>query len=189
MEMEINGLTIPYTVEERRVKNARLSMKHGKLQLRVIIPQGYGYVKEFIESNRNWIYRSAQHVLSSQDKVKDIELTYRSEDELKKLAHHYIGIYKRRLGVEVNNIRFKYLKSRWGSCSGLKNVNFNMYLRYMPDEFVEYMVIHELTHLIHMNHSWRFWAVVSNHMPDYRKYDRELKLYWIKIQLEGLEVK
>ena len=65
-------------------------------------------------------------------------------------------------GVSIKRITYKDVSSRWGSCSSLGNVNFNVWLLLSPRELVEYVVCHELAHLIELNHSPKFWAEVDN---------------------------
>lgn len=64
-------------------------------------------------------------------------------------------------GVQFNRVTYKDVSSRWGSCSGLRNLNFNVWLLLAPKELVDYVVCHELAHLKEMNHSAKFWAEVD----------------------------
>lgn len=66
-------------------------------------------------------------------------------------------------------IRIKNQQKRWGSCSQKGNVNFNWRLILIPDEILDYMVVHELCHLVHMNHSADFWGLVASIIPDYQQ--------------------
>lgn len=75
----------------------------------------------------------------------------------------------------ITGVRLKYNSSNWGSCSSKGNVNLSTRLLFAPDEVVDYVIIHELAHLIEMNHSARFWKIVSDIMPDYK--DKEI---WLK---------
>ncbi len=76
----------------------------------------------------------------------------------------------------ISNVRLKYNKSNWGSCSTGKNLNFSVRLFFAPDEVIDYVVIHELAHLVEMNHSDRFWNIVGSIMPDYMEKERILKI-------------
>jgi len=66
-------------------------------------------------------------------------------------------------------------RTRWGSCSIKKNINLNQVLLFLRPELVEYLMIHELCHTVHMNHSKNFWELVGTHCPDYRALDKELR--------------
>lgn len=77
---------------------------------------------------------------------------------------------------DINSVRLKYNKSNWGSCSTGKNLNFSVRLFFAPDDVIDYVVIHELAHLIEMNHSDKFWKIVSDIMPDFDKKEKLLKI-------------
>jgi predicted metal-dependent hydrolase len=76
----------------------------------------------------------------------------------------------------INSIKLKYNKSNWGSCSSGSNLNFSVRLFFAPDDVIDYVVIHELSHLIEMNHSDRFWKIVEKIMPNYQNAEKILKL-------------
>lgn len=84
---------------------------------------------------------------------------------------HYAGL----MNVQYGRITIRNQKTRWGSCSSKGNLNFNCLLMLAPDEVVDYVVIHELCHLIEMNHSKAFWKQVEQMMPDYKKHRKWLK--------------
>ncbi|MEZ4910661.1 MAG: YgjP-like metallopeptidase domain-containing protein [Saprospiraceae bacterium] len=76
-------------------------------------------------------------------------------------------INDRYFGKEINSVRLKYNKSNWGSCSSGKNLNFSVRLLLAPLEVIDYVIVHELSHLIEMNHSKKFWEIVQKIKPDY----------------------
>ncbi len=76
--------------------------------------------------------------------------------------------------VKMNDLRLKYNKSNWGSCSTKGNINLSSRLLLAPIEVMDYVIIHELTHLIHPNHSRAFWHKVAEVMPDYKQKERWL---------------
>ncbi len=75
----------------------------------------------------------------------------------------------------INAVKLKYNVSNWGSCSKKCNVNLSLRLLFAPDHVIDYVIIHELSHLIEMNHSDRFWKVVEEIDPDYRSKEKWLK--------------
>ena len=79
------------------------------------------------------------------------------------------------MGVDYGRISVRQQKTRWGSCSVRGNLNFNWKLALMPEEILDYVVVHELAHRVEMNHSPRFWAVVETVLPDWRERRRWLK--------------
>lgn len=83
--------------------------------------------------------------------------------------------YAEMLGVRYEDIRIKDQKSRWGSCSGKGNLNFNWRLIMAPEQVLDYVVIHELCHLRHMDHSREFWELVESICPIYKQLKKWLK--------------
>lgn len=94
-----------------------------------------------------------------------------------------VAEYSRIIGVSCNNIRIKDTKSRWGSCSSKGNLNFSWRIIMAPADVMDYIIIHELCHLIHMNHSKEYWAAVGQYMKDYTKYKEWLKTNGMKLHI------
>jgi len=78
----------------------------------------------------------------------------------------------------VKKISVRNQKTRWGSCSRSGNLNFNFRVVYLPDYLVDYIVVHELCHLGELNHSRKFWDLVSQTIPKHRELRRELRKYF-----------
>ena len=86
------------------------------------------------------------------------------------------------LGFEINTVRTKLEKSKWGSCSSKKNINLSAYLILLPERLTDFVIIHELCHLKEMNHSPRFHALVNQYTGGReRELEKELKRYSINI--------
>lgn len=85
--------------------------------------------------------------------------------------------YAPRIGVTFGRVAIRDQKSRWGSCSAKHNLNFNWKLIMAPAEVLDYVVIHELCHLIEFNHSARFWNLVEKQMPEYEAWKKWLKAH------------
>ena len=86
-------------------------------------------------------------------------------------------INDRHFHEDIKSIRLKYNQSNWGSCSAKKNINLSSRLLFAPQEVIRYVIIHELAHLKELNHSRKFWKIVSEVMPDYKKHEKWLKKY------------
>lgn len=78
-------------------------------------------------------------------------------------------------GLAPDSWQIKDIHSAWGSCSSKRNITLSLNLIQKREELIEYVVLHELCHLKHMNHSKEFWGLVENYMPNYRECRRELK--------------
>ncbi len=89
----------------------------------------------------------------------------------------YIEKAARDLEQSFQKINIRDSKSRWGSCSARKTISLSWRLILAPPEVAEYVCIHEVAHLLHMNHSKAFWKVVSGLCPAYRNHQKWLKHY------------
>lgn len=96
----------------------------------------------------------------------------------KKHAKEIIGKIAARkaleMGVSFHKISLRSQKSRWGSCSSKRTLSFNFCLVAAPQEVLEYVVVHELAHLVHRNHSKSFWALVQKHCQNYKQHRKWL---------------
>lgn len=79
------------------------------------------------------------------------------------------------MNVTYGHISIREQKTRWGSCSGKGNLNFNWRLIFAPEEVLDYVVVHELAHRREMNHSKAFYAIVESILPDYKNRKKWLK--------------
>lgn len=91
------------------------------------------------------------------------------------LYHKLLYLNKLYFGKTVNDFKLKYTNSLWGSCSRAGNINISTRLLFAPEEVIDYVMVHELAHLIHHNHSDAFWAEVERCLPNYMDQERWLK--------------
>jgi len=92
-----------------------------------------------------------------------------------------VALYTKLIGVQPSSVKINGAKTRWGSCSARKSINFSWRLIMADDEVIDYVVVHELAHIIQMNHSKKFWDVVENVLPDYR--ERKARLHTLQKRL------
>jgi predicted metal-dependent hydrolase len=86
---------------------------------------------------------------------------------------YYAGLMK----ASPTAVKINGAKTRWGSCSAKKSINFSWRLVMSDDAEIDYVVVHELAHITEMNHSTRFWAIVAGVLPDYKERQKRLKRY------------
>lgn len=91
------------------------------------------------------------------------------DQKAKELLNASIARFAPLIARPINHISFKHMRTRWGSCNKAKGyINLNLDLITKKKEFIEYVVLHELAHLVYANHSKDFYALISKHMPDYK---------------------
>jgi predicted metal-dependent hydrolase len=85
------------------------------------------------------------------------------------------------MNLQPKSVSFRNQKSRWGSCSSQGRINLNWKLACFDQDIQDYVIIHELAHLVHQNHSKRFWSLVEKYMPDYKKHSQRLENQAFKV--------
>lgn len=178
--LPVNGVTFLYTL-----KRPILSRK-----LRILIkPSGdvvvtaprsvtLAKIEHFLKEQAAWIIEKVNFAKEKNKQLKDLKVQTSfsaNSARARKLAHerarYFAGVY----GVSYNKISIKNQSTQWGSCSSKKNLNFNYRIVFLPPDLVDYIVVHEICHLIEMNHSERFWKQVARIVPNYRTQMLKLK--------------
>ena len=98
--------------------------------------------------------------------------------EARRILPEKTAHFAKKFGLSYNEIKIMSSKTRWGSCSGKKNINYSLFLLLLPEKFIDYVVLHELTHTVEMNHSERFWMLLDGFTNNRAKeLARELRGY------------
>jgi predicted metal-dependent hydrolase len=122
-----------------------------------------GYIQIFIKNKMDF---------KRKEKLLNDWYTKRAENYFEKIVENYLHIVKK----EVKNIRIRQMKTRWGSCNPLKSyINLNSELIKKSKESIEYVIFHELAHLIYDNHSREFYNYLNTYMPDWKKRKEKLE--------------
>ncbi|PLY04998.1 MAG: M48 family peptidase [Arcobacter sp.] len=139
--------------------------------------------KELIEKKKSWI---EQHIISLEKKAKeegiyrylgqiyDLDLSSKELEEFyrkkaKEIIPKLVDKHSINMNLYPSSIKFRKNKNTWGSCNYKNGLNFNILLMKFPLEIIEYVVIHELAHIKHKNHSKRFWNLVEIYCTDYKQ--------------------
>lgn len=101
--------------------------------------------------------------------------------QCKKVTLERVKLYKSQLGVNPKSIEIVESIKNWGSCNSNKKITFNYSLVMAPIELIDYVVVHELCHLVHMNHDRSFWRLVGSIVPDYKEKIDQLAIYTRRI--------
>ena len=137
-------------------------------------------IRRFVETKADWIVQHIARVKAGAQQAADMERL--SMEDIRRLADEAaIDIPERVrrfapvVGVRYGRITIRNQKSKWGSCSSRGNLNFNCLLMLAPPSVRDYVVVHELCHLIELNHSKRFWNLVAGVLPGYKNEEKWLK--------------
>ena len=180
------------TMTLRVIRSARKTIglqvkEDGEVLLRIPNRLSARALQDFLNREQSWIWQKAEQM---QSRIKQREATgatpvgQLSREELEKIKEKIgsrVRYYSKIMGVTVGRITIRNQKTRWGSCSSKGNLNFNYQLYYLPEELLDYVVIHELAHRRHMNHSADFWAEVEKYCPDYKIYRKQLNEYRLMV--------
>ena len=176
--LEIEDVKLPILLERSKRKTLAIQVTK-ELQLHIKAPfhTSERYIYCFVQQKRFWIYKQAKRIIED-DKVR----VERTEEEIQRLREHARTVltaqseeYAKQLNVSFNKIRIGNQRTRWGSCSSNGTISYNWRLILMPEAIRDYVVVHELCHLIEMNHSTRFWKLVASILPDYAVHREWLK--------------
>lgn len=129
-------------------------------------------ISDFIEKHKSRIEKRIKR--EEQYNLSDEQIVFLKK-EAKKYIPKRVYLLADKFWFEFNKIRITSAKTRWGSCSSKKNLNFSFRLMKYSKEAIDYVIIHELAHLKHMNHSKKFWKEVEIMMPEYKKHEKILK--------------
>ena len=167
-----------YTVIRSRRKTIALQVdRDGQVTVRAPYRMSRAQIDAFVEKHRSWVEKKQKELTRLRENRRVITEQERAEGiaAAKRYIPQRVAYYVARMGVSYGRITIREQKTRWGSCSSKGNLNFNWKLMLMPEEVLDYVVVHELAHRKEMNHSSRFWAVVESELPDYRQLRLRLK--------------
>lgn len=92
-----------------------------------------------------------------------------------------VRLLAEKFGFHYNQVTIKNIKSRWGSCSGVNNLNFSLHLMRLPLPLVDFVILHELCHTVHHNHGPKFWSLLQEVSGNAKGYTSEMKKFRIEI--------
>lgn len=175
---------IPVTVIKSKRKTWAVSVEeNGEVLLKIPLFATEADINRILDEKSDWI---AAHYKKRQDMLKKRPVSTLAPAQREALKKRYVqaakeyipkraAYYRQFTGGEYTRITIREQKTRWGSCSSRGTLSFNWKLMLAPPTVLDYVVVHELCHLKHMDHSREFWAAVENVMPDYKEKRKWLK--------------
>lgn len=158
-------------------KSVRFSVSpSGRLQMSVPQHTSDFLVRRFLKINRDLIREKiplgdpkAQRARDAKKKI----LMKKAKEYLPYRLEYYAKLY----GYTYDKCRLSHAATRWGSCSSNRTISLNIGLMQVPEPLRDYVILHELAHLNHLDHSAAFWAEVATHDPRYKEHRQKLKKF------------
>ena len=146
--------------------------------------------KSLVEKKREWIETSiaklSKNIINEDEflylgekkkiedfRIKNLDLFYKKE--IQKILPAKLEEYSRKMSLFPTSISYRKNKRTWGSCNYKNGLNFNILLMKFPIEVMEYVIVHELAHIKHKNHSKDFWNLVAVYCPNYKEIEKRFK--------------
>lgn len=176
--------TLPFTVIKSKRRTMGISIdEEGEILFRVPLRATEREIMRMAEEKSHWIITHYLEICAKKNSrpVSDLSAVQRTalENRYKEAARSYIpkrvAYYHAMTGGDYRRIAIRDQKTRWGSCSSKGTLSFNWRLMLAPPAVLDYVVVHELCHLTHMDHSPAFWQAVEAVCPDYRNLRKWLK--------------
>lgn len=134
-------------------------------------------IRRFVEDHEAWLVKNLKKVEAKRNNTPPLseaeiaELKQRAKEILPKKVEYYSKL----TGLSCTGVKITSAKTRFGSCNGKNSICFSYHLMRYPEEAIDYVVLHELAHTKHHDHSRRFWLLVGLYMPDYKQRRALLK--------------
>lgn len=168
----------PYEIIRSRRRTVALEVtREGKVLVRAPLRMPQTEIDRFVAAHAAWLEKAQARVAARQ--AAHPPLTEEQRESLRQTAKallpqrvaHYAAV----MGVTPASVRITSAKTRFGSCSGKNGLCFSLYLMQYPQEAIDYVVVHELAHIRHHDHSPAFYAEVAKVLPDYKARMKLLK--------------
>lgn len=169
-------------MEYRIIESSRKTIAiqvNDKEEIIVRVPYRYPKkkIEKFVYQQNDWIENAIKK--QRQNNNNKLNLTENDIKMLKALANSIIpqkvSHYSKIMGVKPTRVKITSAKKRFGSCSSSDSLCFSYILMLYPEEAINYVVVHELAHLVHHNHSKDFYNLISEYISDYKKCEKLLK--------------
>jgi predicted metal-dependent hydrolase len=184
----------PVTVVRSSRRSIGVEVRNGAVIVRAPFLTLPGEIDRILAEHSRWVEKKLE-LCDARTKEAE-EAGPLTKDEIRELADRALKVipervahYAKLMGIEYGNITIRAQKTRWGSCSSKGNLNFNVLLMLTPDEVIDSVVVHELSHRKHMNHSKEFYEEIYRVFPDYYKCNKSLKAHGHSLMIRLNNVK
>ncbi len=162
---------LEYTLKRKRIKNLRLTVKAPLGEVVVSAPRhvSLATISAFVADRAEWIAKHQERLAGQPQPLQAGPEAEALRRELKRAAPQLVEYWALVMGVAVPQISIRRMTTRWGTCNTVaKRITLNLELARRDPSLLEYVVVHELAHLIERGHNQRFYAVMDQHLPDWK---------------------
>ena len=182
--VEIDGVGPVLFERSKRAKHLNISVMPYK-GVRVAIPHGLSYKKaeEFVRSRTDWIIKNSDRMkrLEREHAAKSGAVLDIDRAKAKRKLSRRLNYLSAEYGFTFNRVFIRNQRTRWGSCSHKDNISLNVKLIRLPDELMDYVILHELVHTRFKNHRKQFWDELDKILVNAKGIDAELKQYTLEL--------
>lgn len=168
---------LSYQIIRSRRKTISIEVNtSGEVLVRAPLFASHWKISSLVKEKEAWIRRAKEKVASlppSEDFSSE-ELEKMREETRKRITERVL-YWSKEMNLSPGNVRITSARRRFGSCSSKGNLSFTLFLSLYPIHLVDYVVVHELSHLVHLNHSPAFYQYLSRFLPDWKEREKELK--------------
>lgn len=132
-------------------------------------------IEEFIYKHTSWIEKQIDRIKQRKDICLSDEEILQLKQKAKMVLPLKVQHFSEIMGVSPISVKITSATTRWGSCSGKNGICFSYKIMLLPDELIDYIVVHELAHIVEKNHSHKFYAVIERYLPNYRELVAQIK--------------
>lgn len=178
--MCIDGITI--LVIKKQIKNLylRIRKEDGTVQISAPYTMSDARIRAFAKERIDWIRKYQQKYALAKEQRKESQNISRAElgrqkRLLKKEVERLVEKWEPIMQVKVSGVTIRQMKTRWGSCNvQTHHININLALLKKPPECLEYVVVHEMTHILEPSHNQMFWRYMTQFYPDWKRVRKYL---------------
>ena len=158
-------------------RNVKFSVStSGRLTMSVPSYTSNFLIKRFLNANRKMIREKLPIKDPREQRSRDYQKKLLSK-KAKEYLPYRLEYYSKLYGYSYDKCRLTHANTRWGSCSSNRTISLNIGLMKLPEVLRDYVIIHELAHLNHMDHSKNFWLEVEKHDPNYKAHRKKIKMF------------
>ena len=176
--VEITGLGQVLFQESARARHVSITVKHDQ-SVRVAVPRrgSFRRAKSFLLEKLPWVKRHVVRLRATEHAAADGTLPRIDRGRARMILTSRLDYLAGKYGYAYNRVFIREQRTRWGSCSGKNNISLNANLVRLPGELMDYVILHELVHTRHKNHSKDFWSEVEGLVGDVKRLKKELRKF------------